>query len=280
MEAFVLSSVGGKRSKNRHSPLALSPSRSHSFFAAPSTLHSPSYPTKQSQSQRGSTTATRLYSGLSNRRNNNKDDDDEEDSLFRKLAKQVLPKSLVPKSAAEKRRERERRERLDSVDAGLSTLLKDAPLPLRLMGKLVSPLLGNLAEQIQEQSRGANDVLNEARTILQNSPRARELLGNDEVDVGPPFAQSSSSSSINGQTSSVVRASFQVRSGNNAGTATVMAKNGVIETLQLSVGGRTVDIDTGSAADVYGANSSSRSTGTKTKFNKDDVIDAEFVEKN
>lgn len=249
-----------------------SSSRSSSLFSRPTAFRATTTIT---------TTNTRLYSGSSDR--------EENDSLFRKMAKKVLPSALVPKSKAEKRRELDRLELQNSLDTGLSTLFKDAPLPIRLVGKLITPLLGSLVEQVQEQSRSTNQVLDEAREILRSSRRARELLGGGDddtmIDVGPPFSQSSSSSSINGQTSSVVQASFQVSSRtSNGGTATVVARNGVIETLQLNVGGRSVNIDTFKSAGantVYGSGSSisGGSSSSRTKFNKDDIIDAEFVEK-
>ena len=68
--------------------------------------------------------------------------------------KSMIPSFLKPKSMLTKR-EQTRQEAKDNVSSSIDTMLKDAPLGLRMMGKMISPLIstavGGLAEAMEEQ---------------------------------------------------------------------------------------------------------------------------------
>lgn len=188
----------------------------------------------------------------------------------------------------------------------LTHIFKDAPLGVRMMGKMIKPLVGNLvgnlAQAMEDQNRAIEDLMNDAKYYIAADSNAMRSLGLDSdgtIEVSAPFSQSSSTVSINGKTESRIQASFQVIStssrGMGGGVATMSAVNGSIDSLYLNVNGRNVLIDTtksaGSSAsydsssgqtivDDFDWKAKKASDGIGKNHNrKDDVIDAEFVDK-
>lgn len=184
------------------------------------------------------------------------------------------------------------------VSSSIDTMLKDAPLGVRMMGKMVKPLIssvaGNLAQAMEEQTRSMNEVLDNARDLIVRDGRAIEFLG-EPIEVGSPFSQSSSSISVNGKTSSSIQATVEVRGSRGTGVATISATDGQIQSLNLNVAGRNIPIDTipsaNASADSWTSSSSSSSqsfVGSKSKRSDglgtnsrgdDNIIDVEFVDK-
>eukprot|EP01083_Nonionella_stella_P068428 181654_1 len=184
------------------------------------------------------------------------------------------------------------------VSSSIDTMLKDAPLGVRMMGKMVKPLIssvaGNLAQAMEEQTRSMNEVLDNARDLIVRDGRAIEFLG-EPIEVGSPFSQSSSSISVNGKTSSSIQANVEVRGSRGTGVATISATDGQIQSLNLNVAGRNIPIDTipsaNASADSWTSSSSSSSqsfVGSKSKrsdglgknsMGDDNIIDVEFVDK-
>ena len=119
-------------------------------------------------------------------------------------------KSSIPfgKSQEEKRAAIIKKERKDEIKGSINSMLKDMPLPVRMMGRMVSPLLAKAADQMVEQSRQAQDMLEDAQRRITNDPILAEQLGKP-IQIGQPFSQSSSSTVINGQSSARVNAQFQ-----------------------------------------------------------------------
>ena len=188
----------------------------------------------------------------------------------------------------------------------LTHIFKDAPLGVRMMGKMIKPLVGNLvgnlAQAMEDQNRAMEDLMNDAKYYIAADSNAMRSLGldsNGTIEVSAPFSQSSSTVSINGKTESRIQASFQVIStssrGMGGGVATMSAVNGSIDSLYLNVNGRNVLIDTtksaGSSAsydsssgqtivDDFDWKAKKASNGIGKNHNrKGDVIDAEFVDK-
>jgi len=203
--------------------------------------------------------------------NNNSNNNNQKGFLSRALDK--VKDVISPKTEEQKRAEIVRKE----VSGGLSELLKDAPFPVRMMGKMVAPMLSGLAETMGEQARQVEDLINDARFLLVNDARVVDLLG-EPIEVGMPFQQSSSSVNINGQQKTSVQASFQVQGPRGGGVATLSASGGSsasIEQLTLNAGGRVINVD------LSGRGSGGPGPGgpARGKFNKDDIIDVEFVDK-
>ena len=242
-------------------------------------LPDPTVTTMVPFSLRQSPPQTRLL--FSQKKNDNNNDNDWETiksaskNLFRKGLNKV--KSLLGQSDDDQRAEMVKKERTDEIKGGMNAMLKDLPLPIRMLGRIVTPLLARAADEIAEQSRQVQDMLNEANGRLANNPTVIENLG-EPIQVGSPFSQSSSTMSINGKSTSKVMASFPVAGPRGNGIATMEASNGEIRSLSVNINGRNIVVGSSSPSSrsVYG---SSNSKSTKTKSSGGDIIEAEIIEK-
>ena len=200
-------------------------------------------------------------------------------------AKSLLPASWF-QSDEEKRRALQRRQVQDEISGGLSELLRDAPLPVRAMGKLIQPLVSSamsgLAETLAEQKDAVDAVLRAARNCLDSDPAVERALGTPLI-VSPPFSQSSSTSTINGRTSRRMELVFNVQGSTMSAVARVSATSGgsnappTIEQLQLQTSnGRVLNVAT-----TYTGRkrSSSRSIVNGDDGGDDTIIEAEIIEK-
>ncbi len=234
-----------------------------------------------------SSTTTRTF--FSSRNDHNNHNDENKKNSIKDKIKKFIPSFLKPKSMLTKR-EQTKQETKQNISSSIDTVLKDAPLGIRMMGKMISPILssvaGNLAEAMEEQSRQMEDMLNDARMYIVSDRDAVNALG-EPVEVGSPFSQSSSSMNVNGRTSSRINASFEVRGSRSGGVATMDATDGKLSRLILNVNGRNINIGLTTSASVSGTTSSGSRSSSKSSsgigknrgFSEDDIIDAEFVEK-
>lgn len=217
----------------------------------------------------------------------NKDEDVE---AFKKsvvnLARKGIDKlkGILPfgKSEEEKRDAMLKKERKQEITGGIQSMLKDMPLPIRMAGRMIAPLLGNMANQIAEQSKQAQDMLEEARMRMANDAALTQTLG-EPLQVGQPFSQSSSTTVINGKSSARMRASFQVAGPRGSGIATMESYDGEISTLVVNVNGRNLEVGSSRVGGygavgglVYGKSSSSSAASRKKN---DNIIEAEIIEK-
>lgn len=262
-----VSVVGNKLKRNTRTISTTSfPNREHAYYSINTNL-SPKYHQHQN---------TRLYGNKSFLGNVG----DKIKSLFGKNDNDAKKGGGITKKEQTKQ----------DVSSSIDTMLKDAPLGVRMMGKMVKPLIssvvGNLAQAMEEQTQSMNDVLDNARNLIVRDGRAIEFLG-EPIEVGSPFSQSSSSVSINGETRSSIQASVEVRGSRGSGVATISATDGQIHTLNLNVAGRNISIDTipSASADSWASSSQSfagskRSDGLgKNSRGDDNIIDVEFVDK-
>ncbi|KAL7491171.1 hypothetical protein ACHAWT_000615 [Skeletonema menzelii] len=242
-------------------------------------LHT-SHPKRMHQQQ-----STRLF--FSSRNNNNNEDDDWETlkkaggNILKKAGNKI--KSILP-FGSKSEEEKLAKQRKDEIKGGINTMLKDMPLPVRLMGRMVAPMLSKAADQIAEQSRQAADMMEEARFRIVNDPavtsRLVRAIVNDPavtsrlgepVQIGQPFSQSV----INGKSSARVNASFQVGGPLGTGVATMESADGEIVTLVVNVNGMNVNVGSG-GWNKFGSSSSSSSSSSRKKG---DIIEAEIIEK-
>lgn len=218
--------------------------------------------------------STRLF--FSSRNNNNNEDDDWKTlkkaggNILKKAGNKI--KSILPFGKTEE--EKLAKKRKDEIKGGINTMLKDMPLPVRMMGRMVAPLLSNAAEQIAEQSRQAADMMEEARIRIVNDPAVTSKLG-EPVQVGQPFSQSSSTMVINGKSSARINANFQVGGPYGTGVATMESADGEIVNLVLNVNGRNINVGSGGWNKFGSSGSPSSSSSSK----KGDIIEAEIIEK-
>ena len=219
---------------------------------------------------------TRLYSSKNN---------DNEGGFFgalTKAAKSVLPKSWT-QSDDEYKIQLQKKEVLNEINGGLDQMLKGAPLPIRMVGKIIAPLmssvLSTVASELGEQQQRMKDLLDDAQTYLVADPDASQALG-ESIRVQQPFSQSSSSTNINGKSTSTIQAVFYVTGSKAQGTAQLTANLGGISRLVLEVGGRQMEVSlTKGKMANFQENSSMFGTKGKNRINQNNIIDVEFVEK-
>lgn len=192
--------------------------------------------------------------------------------------KSILPSSWF-QTEQEKRAALERKRVQDEISGGLSDLLRDAPLPIRMIGGLVKPMISTvmsgLAETIAEQQETVSSLLSAAQRCLEEDDRVSQVLqggGSLPLRVSPPFSQSSSTSSINGQTMSRVELAFEVSGPVQSGVVRLSASNGKITRLTLQAAdGRVLEVST--------VPSKRRSRISGNKDDDSTIIEAEIIEK-
>jgi len=217
-----------------------------------------------------STTTTRLYA--SSPRN--------EEGFLEKIgdaARRVLPWNWF-KSDEERKAEIERKKVRKEISGGITELLKDAPLPVRMFGGLVGPLfssaMSGLAESMKEQQQTIDSLLEDAAAYLNGDDAVVQLLGGDPVSVGSPFSQSSSTTSINGKSTTRIDMAFPVtgRSG-TPGVARLSYTDQGIQQLTVQANGRVVPVSLSSKG-------KKRRGGRIGGGSRDDtIIEAEIIEK-
>lgn len=212
-------------------------------------------------------------------------DGDDDWGALKKAAGNIVRKTrnkiskIIPfvKSDDEKQEQITRRDRRNEIKGGLNTALKDAPLPIRMMGRMIAPLLSRAAEQMAEQGRQANELLEEARRRITDDADVTRELG-EPVQVGRPFSQSSSTMVVNGKSAARVQSVFQVAGPNGSGTATMSASDGEIASLTVNVNGRNISVGSGKkGGGGYGR--PSRVGGGSNNIVEAEIIEAEIIEK-
>jgi len=212
----------------------------------------------------------RLYTNLSNNNNSGK----KKDNIFKRAAKKLLPS--IFSSEEEQRAELARKETKAKVKGGIQELLKDAPLPIRMMGNMLSPLLSQAATQmseaVAEQQQTMEQVMDDTRAYLLVDEVALQALG-EPIHVGNPFSQSSSTTIINGQRTVKLALGFPVNGSRASGTVQAQATDQGIQQLLLQVNGRTINVGLSKRSGLR----SSRGIGKNHM--DDNIIEAEIIEK-
>ena len=232
--------------------------------------------------------SSRLYSYNNNNNSNN------QDGGFLGKVKSMLPTKWFG-TDEEKKAQIERQRVKDEVSGGLDAMLRDAPLGIKMMGKVMAPLLSkaasSMAESMAEQQALLERVLDDTRQSLANDPDVVSMLGGPPIQVGTPFSQSSSTTSINGQTQTSVQLLVPVQGQYGSGTARVSATaQGVSQILLEVAGGPTLNVNLnyqnnsgyGGYNNNYNSFPGSSSQGRRrggSNFDNDDIIEAEIVDK-
>lgn len=246
-------------------------------FTVSNTIHRPLFISQDKSN-------IRLFSSLFDDNNNNKNKKEGVLSKIKVKAKSFLPKSWLSEEDNKKQASIERKKQSKKeINSSLNTMLKDAPLAIRMMSKLVIPLVSKMAETFREQGEIISNVLYEAEELIQNDDQAISVLG-IPIKVGTPFSQSSGSSSINGISATKIQVSFPVQGSYQSGIATVVAASDgdtapKIENVTIEVSGRRYSISLIKSAGGYDTFSGKTSVVGKNKVRKGDIIDAEFVDK-
>jgi len=315
-EAWLIKKDIGSSSHHRRNAQSQQPQR----FATPYTMTPSSLlpsplllsPFEEVVTRKTPTSVTRLYSSSSNIRqssrggvgpgnnNNNKNDDDNEEDEdeddkkgrfgFRRAVKRVARKVLPTKwfrSKKEKLEIERKKEVKSKIQGELNDLLKGAPLPIRTFVKYaVAPMLGKLASKVAEgveaQRKTMEKILDDTRSYLLNDDEITNVLG-VPLQLGTPFAQSSSSASINGRRQTRIEFSLEVSGPKNNGVVRVLATGEGIGQLLVESTGKIYNIDISSKG---GGRKKKKKVGRgssspKSNWNNDkgQIIDAEIVDK-
>jgi Cytochrome oxidase complex assembly protein 1 len=261
-------------------PALLSPAH-HQLSA--STIILGSTPLLPPDSTIRTTSSTRLYhsSPLRPRDNNNNSNDD--GGFLGKLgqaAKSFLPKKWFG-SEQEKAELARKQEVRDQVKGSMDEMRKGAPLGVRMMGKMVAPLMSNLAstmaESFAEQQRTTERLLEDAQQYIRNDPNVVNAMGTP-IQLGAPFSQSSSMTSVNGKTQSRVELALNIAGSKRNGIARIMATDEGIAQLIVESGGKVFNVNLSSSKSRGGRYQNSFG-GSGGSGGDDNIIEAEIIEK-
>ena len=317
-QAWLIKKDIGSSSHHRRNAQSQQPQR----FATPYTMTPSSLlpsplllsPFEEVVTRKTPTSVTRLYSSSSNIRqssrggvggagnnNSNKNDDDNEEDEeeddkkgrfgFRRAVKRVARKVLPTKwfrSKKEKLEIERKKEVKSKIQGELNDLLKGAPLPIRTFVKYaVAPMLGKLASKVAEgveaQRKTMEKIVDDTRSYLLNDDEITNLLG-VPLQLGTPFAQSSSSASINGRRQTRIEFSLEVSGPKNNGVVRVIATGEGIGQLLVESTGKIYNIDISSKGGGRKKKKKKVGRGSsspKSNWNNDkgQIIDAEIVDK-
>jgi hypothetical protein len=232
---------------------------------------------------------TRLQ--YSTKGDNNNNDEEKEGGILASVTKAV--KNILPQKWFQSEQEKQsalRKQQLQKeMKGGISEMLKDAPLGIRMMGKMIAPLVSGIASTLAEtmaaQQQTTQKLLEDATGFLAQNDDVIEALGGEPIRVGMPFSQSSSTSNINGQVQSRIELGVPVVGRNGvSGTAFVSAnQEGLTSLVFQSPQGRRIPI---SLTKVVGksrlSSSSSGPPGSASRRRRGDdstIIEAEIIEK-
>jgi hypothetical protein len=155
-------------------------------------------------------------------------------------------------------------------------MLKGAPLPVRMIGSMIAPLMSTvmagLAEQVKEQQATMESVLKDARYYLAADAGVASSIG-EPIEMGQLLSQSARTTNINGEKKSQLELTFPVTGPLGSGIARLSAANEKIVKLQVEVNGRVIAVDLNSKG---GRRRRSAFSGSS---NGDDIIEAEIIEK-
>lgn len=201
-------------------------------------------------------------------------------------------KTLVPadtvKDAGEPVLQRQRESKGDtSFGSGFSELLLGVPdftsPGLTKRGSLfTSDIL--FSNAFEKESSKVAEVLEEARSILEADSTASSLLG-VPLEIEQPFTQSSSTITINGETSCTIEAMFRVHGPLRAGVVSVVSRGAGVASLDLETDGRSFRLnvknrDRARAGRRAHGKSKRSVVGPISKDGSGNFVDAEIIEKN
>lgn len=252
-------------------------------FASPISKNNVTPSVAKSSTQLYHSSPQRNFFGNNNKNNRN---DDNETSIIgqaKNIAKKFLPSTWF-QSDEERRQLAEQKQMKKEIQTGIQQMFKDAPLPIRMVSNMIGPIFGtmmtSLAETAASQQSMVDVVYDQAVQSIRNDPSIQGILG-DAISVGRPFSQSSSSSSINGVTSTRIELAFPVsgRLGNGVGRLSASGGSGnpIIDNLVVQANGRVVDVNVGPAS----FNQRMKSDSLNNPYGRESntgIIDAEIIE--
>jgi hypothetical protein len=102
------------------------------------------------------------------------------------------------------------KKKINSSEALVDKMLKDAPLPVRLFGGLMKGIVGMASEAMKSAAGDIERIREEAKRVLVMDSDVLSELGRD-LELDSPFSQSFSSASINGRTTKRISLQMPIR---------------------------------------------------------------------
>ncbi|GMI43793.1 hypothetical protein TrCOL_g4574 [Triparma columacea] len=131
--------------------------------------------------------------------------------------KKTFKKALNIELTADEKREEKVRETIDKATAG-------APPIVKLLGKLVTPLINKVATSAAKMQADVEETLAKARLLMLNNKELEAILG-QPLTTSMPMTTGVHSVNINGKAVAQVTMQFQVMGNSNrVGTATMVTK--------------------------------------------------------
>mmetsp|Transcript_9042 Transcript_9042/g.11759 ORF Transcript_9042/g.11759 Transcript_9042/m.11759 type:complete len:256 (-) Transcript_9042:324-1091(-) len=125
------------------------------------------------------------------------------------------------------------RKRKSELDSAIDTLLKDAPLPVKIAGGLIKGVAGVMGAMVAETQDDVALVLDEAEKAMRFDPKVESILGN-QVRCSSPFSQSYSSMNINGKVSKQISLQVGIEGSKASGTASISATTDSTGSIKLN----------------------------------------------
>ena len=134
------------------------------------------------------------------------------------------------------------------ADAAIDAVLKDAPLPIKMMGGLFKGVANMAGEAMRDAADDLDRVSDVTIRAVSFDPQAREVLGED-VSTGMPSSQSFSSISVNGVARKRIALQMPIAGTRGSGTvrvdAAVTGDEVVLNSCSLDVNGKTIQVSGG-----------------------------------
>ena len=134
------------------------------------------------------------------------------------------------------------------ADAAIDAVLKDAPLPVKMMGGLFKGVANMAGEAMRDAADDLDRVSDVTIRAVSFDPQAREVLGED-VSTGMPSSQSFSSISVNGVARKRIALQMPIAGTRGSGTvrvdAAVTGDEVVLNSCSLDVNGKTIQVSGG-----------------------------------
>jgi len=158
---------------------------------------------------------------------------------------------------------------LGMMDRMMDEMVTSFEMMDQMMGEMTSSfeMMDRFSHEVGANIMNENLMLDDARDYILADPAVTNILG-DGIQMGAPFARSSSSVIINGENRSRFQLDFPIRGSLGEGHGRVLADEEEITQLGVDVGDRIIEVSVGEQRSY-----NSREDGGS------DVIDADVVDK-
>jgi len=166
-------------------------------------------------------------------------DPDHNKSLLERATSHLVP-SMWFKDQKTHLAEMDRRRHRKEVEKEVKQAFRGTPFPFRMAANALASKVG---KSVRKEGRKLDKLLNQAQQLIAMDERVLFELG-EPIVVGNEFSQSASTRIVNGKKTERVQASFEVLGSRRNGIGALVAENKKLVALKVTVGGRSILIDT------------------------------------